>query len=214
MATTKLNAISNSIATWIIRHSFIDKIMPFVRSNSLVEIPSVGVKIPLRYTSGFTLVELIVTLAVVAVLVAIATPTMRTTIQNNRIVTLTNDLMSDINLARTEAIKRTKDTQTTGLCMSTSGAACDGASWQGGRIVFATDAGVFSVLRAREALSNNTLTTLTVPNPLMFNRRGFPTGIAAGAGFSLCDERGTTQGRFIRISPTGQVSSTTNPASC
>lgn len=214
MATRDLHAILNSKYMGINVHSFVCKNIPFVWGYYPVEKPIIGIKVPFIYKYGFTVIELLVTLAVVAVLIAIASPTLRTTIQNNRIVTLTNDLMSDVNYARTEAIKRTKDTQTAGLCMSASGTACDGATWQGGRIVFVTDAGVLTVLRAREAMANNTLTTVTVPNPLIFNRRGFPVGVAAGASFRLCDDRGPAQGRSIQISPTGQVSSATNPASC
>lgn len=218
MATRDLRATLNSKYTGINACSFVYKNIPFVCSYCPVEKPLIGIKVPLIYKYGFTIIELLVTLAVVAVLLAIASPTMRTTIQNNRIVTLTNDLMSDVNYARTEAIKRAKDTQTTGICMSTSGTTCDGASWQGGRIVYTTDGGLFTVLRFRQAMTNNTLTTTTIPNPLTFSRRGQPLDslgrpYAMTISFSLCDDRGPSLGKSVQININGQVSSTV-PASC
>jgi len=50
--------------------------------------------------------ELMVTLAVAGVLVAIAVPNMRDFIRNNRLTSASNDLLHSLNLARTEAIKR------------------------------------------------------------------------------------------------------------
>ena len=55
---------------------------------------------------GFTLVELIVTMAIAAIILTQAVPSFSTMISNNRLTTQTNDLVADINLARSEAIKR------------------------------------------------------------------------------------------------------------
>lgn len=56
--------------------------------------------------SGFTLIELMVTLAVAVIIATIAVPNFKLLIQDNRTVTQTNALISALNLARSEAIKR------------------------------------------------------------------------------------------------------------
>src|SRR5437879_5907838 len=54
---------------------------------------------------GFTLTELMVTLAVAGVLAGGAVPNLRSFIQNSRLSSASNDLLRSFNLARTEAIK-------------------------------------------------------------------------------------------------------------
>ena len=56
--------------------------------------------------AGFTLIELMVTLSVAAILITLAIPNMRNFLQNNRLTSGVNDLLHSIQVARTEAIKR------------------------------------------------------------------------------------------------------------
>src|SRR5207244_13354167 len=58
-----------------------------------------------RAQRGFTLTELMVTVAVAGVLAMMAVPNMRSFVQNNRLSSASNDLLRSFNLARTEAIK-------------------------------------------------------------------------------------------------------------
>lgn len=53
---------------------------------------------------GFTLIELITTMAVAAVLLAIVVPSFQSISRNNAVRTATNDLMSTINIARMQAV--------------------------------------------------------------------------------------------------------------
>lgn len=55
---------------------------------------------------GFTLIEMMVTITVAAILTSIAVPNLRNFIQNNRLSSGVNDLLHSLNLARTDAIKR------------------------------------------------------------------------------------------------------------
>jgi type IV fimbrial biogenesis protein FimT len=60
----------------------------------------------MKTQNAFTLIEIIVTLAIVAILAMVALPNMRPMLLNNRIISKTNDFISAINYVRTEAITR------------------------------------------------------------------------------------------------------------
>jgi type IV fimbrial biogenesis protein FimT len=55
---------------------------------------------------GFTLIELMITIFIGALLLAIAVPSFQSTIASNRLATQTNDLVGALNYARSEAITR------------------------------------------------------------------------------------------------------------
>ena len=59
-----------------------------------------------EYNSGFTLMELMVTIAIAAILVGIAIPSFTSIIVSNRLTTSANELVTALNLARSEAVKR------------------------------------------------------------------------------------------------------------
>lgn len=77
---------------------------------------------------GFTLVELMTTVAVVAIVAAIGYPSFQGVIRSNRAVTANNEVVGLLNLARSEALR---SGQSGAICGSSNGAACDG-SWGGG----------------------------------------------------------------------------------
>lgn len=75
--------------------------------------------------SGFTLIELLVTVAIAAVLMALAAPNLASFLKNNRLTTVTNDLLGDLAVARSEAAKRGLPVT---ICVSTDGASCTGGT--------------------------------------------------------------------------------------
>jgi type IV fimbrial biogenesis protein FimT len=59
-----------------------------------------------KSTSGFTLLELMITISVAGILMAMAIPSFSDMIRNNRLTTYANELVTSLNIARSEAIKR------------------------------------------------------------------------------------------------------------
>jgi type IV fimbrial biogenesis protein FimT len=68
---------------------------------------------------GFTLVELMITVAIAVVLIMIAVPSFKTITLSNKLTTTANDLVGAINSARMEAVKRNTSTQ---VCSNSSSA--------------------------------------------------------------------------------------------
>ena len=95
--------------------------------------------------SGFTLLELMFTIALVAIILTIGIPSFQSMMRNNRAIVNTNDFISSLNLARSEANKRGRRVV---LCKSdkidsiaactTSGDCCTTGTgnWENGWIVF------------------------------------------------------------------------------
>lgn len=82
---------------------------------------------------GFSLIELLVTIAIVAILLAVAFPSFEGSMRTNRLATTTNELLASVALARTEAIKNTRGA---GICASADGLDC-GDDWNAGWLVWA-----------------------------------------------------------------------------
>ena len=93
---------------------------------------------------GFTLIELIVTLAVVSIVLLTGIPMLNQMTTSNRLVTQINNIAGSLSVARSESIKRGESIT---LCGSTDGATCDTANWESGWIVF-TDADNNAVLNS------------------------------------------------------------------
>ena len=92
----------------------------------------------MKRSTGFTLIELMVTVAVAAILMGVAVPAMHSMIQNNRVTSAANSLIGAYNLARSEAIKLGGNGGTgAALCPSADSATCS-LSWAAalGWIVF------------------------------------------------------------------------------
>lgn len=81
---------------------------------------------------GFTLIELMITLVVLAIVVVAALPNLRDLLQRNRLVAQSNEMVAALSYARTEAIRAGR---LAGVCSSSDGAAC-GGTWQDGWIVW------------------------------------------------------------------------------
>ncbi len=165
----------------------------------------------MKHYRGFTLIELMVTIVIVAILLGIAVPEFSTFMKNNRIATAASELLADLALARSEAGKRGQNVT---VCISSDGATCAGTDWMGGRLVFADGgtAGVVdsgdTIIRFSEAKNNGT--TMTSEN---FANTGFvrysasgtvTTGSTNKGSFKICDSRTGNFGRVITLTNTGR----------
>ena len=158
---------------------------------------------------GFTLVELMITLAVAAILLAIAVPSFRTFVQNTRLTTQADTLVYSLNLARNEAVKL--DTPVA-VCASSDGATCSGA-WVNGWIVCYPVANCLpgaatapTVLQVAPGLSNaNTVVEKIsgAPAPGVTYLSNGQTG--TGYQFVFCDSRGPAAGRDVEINLIGRI---------
>jgi len=87
--------------------------------------------------AGFTLVEMVVTLAVLAILAALAVPGLQDVLQNARRATTVNGFIGAVQLARSESVKRHWPVS---LCRSEDGRSCAGSGdWAAGWLVFVPD---------------------------------------------------------------------------
>jgi type IV fimbrial biogenesis protein FimT len=169
---------------------------------------------------GFTLIELITTLAVAGILVTLAVPSFSEVIKNNRLITQENDFVTTLNLARSEAIRRSGRVT---VCKSSNQTSCSGAGgWEQGWIVFndVNNDGVVTnpatnVLRVHGALSSGVTLhgDANLLDYVSYVSSGATQKFAGGASATqpgvliMCDDRGfVSQAKGIQISATGRVS--------
>ena len=155
--------------------------------------------------TGFTIIELMITILVAATLLVIGVPSMRAMILNNRLTTQANTFIGDLSLARLESIKRRRNVYITATAPSAAN------EFGGGWTVWADadgdglqDAG--EVLRITQAgPASMTLDSTTGVNPIQFTSAG-ALNSAVSLFFNLCDDRTGETGRQISISVVGRVS--------
>lgn len=152
----------------------------------------------MRVSRGFTLIELMVTLAVLAIIVGIAAPSFATLVQGNRSATVSQELLGALQLARSEAVKRRGLVQ---VCRrNAEGSACaTGTDWSAGWLVRESGGDIIRLWDAAPGL------TVTGPQDgVQFRASGMAS---AGAGFSVAMS-GCSAGKRsdITLGSTGHVS--------
>lgn len=89
-----------------------------------------------RRNAGFTMVELLVTIAVVGVMMYIAVPSLTSFLQDSQLSGDTNDLVSSLLLARSESVTRNNPVTLCKIAASDSETCANGESWESGWIAF------------------------------------------------------------------------------
>lgn len=161
---------------------------------------------------GFTLVEMVVTLLILAILVTVGIPSFSNATLGSRLASSANDLVASAYLARSEAMKRNRSVT---LCTSTNGTSCaTSGGWEQGWIVLETASS--TVILHHPARSGGLkVTPRNAANTAFYRVVFLPTGIGvtldAGsvpATFTVC--RATpdagNQERVVTIAATGKPS--------
>lgn len=161
--------------------------------------------------SGFTLIELMVTLSIAVILLTVAIPSFNSMLRGNRAVTQANELVSGLYLARSEAAKRGIRVSVCPRTNPVSGTeSCSGNNdWSGGWLVFTDAAGTAGdfdgadlLLRVKGTLDGNPSFTST-KNNVQYKSTG---SVTATLSFTLkpygCS---ANQQRNIAVSATGRA---------
>jgi type IV fimbrial biogenesis protein FimT len=157
-------------------------------------------------SAGLTLIQLLTTLAIAAVLATVAAPGMSTLRLDGRRTAAVNGLLLGLFLARSEAIKRGVIVS---VCPSSDGRRCEerAADWSVGWIVFVnSDRDDPPTRSPREELI---LGSGAAPGAsITSNRRGYSfrpvTQAVVNGTIVFCDVRGSAHARAIIISHTGR----------
>lgn len=159
-----------------------------------------------QYSSGFTLIELMVTISIAAIFIGVAVPNFSSSIASNRLTTNANEFVTALNLARSEAVKR-------GQHVVVKKA---GTNWEDGWNVFVDidrstsakenvlDSGTDIVLRVYAKLP----ASLTLRNNNNFTNfiRYTPMGISNNNGsFVICDGSSITGAKLLIVNRMGRV---------
>lgn len=158
--------------------------------------------------TGITLIELMITLVVAAILVSLAAPNFRGLIETNRISTLHDKMTASLQLARSEAINRSR---TITLCGSNNQTTCSG-TWSDGWIIFLDDnadrnfdSGTDTLLKA-STVDNDGYSLVLISDvitTLQFNSEGRAT---ARGSYQICGPSGNdTEARGIVVDFSGST---------
>ena len=167
------------------------------------------------HKEGFTLIEMLVTLSVVGIVVAFGVPAMRDFMDTNRMSAATNDLVSNLHYARSEAVKRGT---TTRLCPSADWAAenpvCNAAgTLADGWLIVVDPDGAAIVVQQHEPLPDRIRLKDNLNSWIDYTATGEPDLQNPQAEFNilLCDDResrdmgnGLAAGRLINVRGPGR----------
>lgn len=137
---------------------------------------------------GFTLLELVVTVAVLAIALGIAVPSFQGITNRNRLTSVANELVAAVQLARMEALRRNERVV---VCPTTDGSACGGGNWM--RIVVREAAAGGEVVREfrfnGQGLAIVGSGNVTTNNQVSFNATGLArigSGTATSGMLRVC----------------------------
>lgn len=167
----------------------------------------------MQWMKGITLIELMVVVAVLAILLSIGLPSFYNLIAQERLTKQSNEIVAHLMLSRVEAIKRQRTVficpELSGRCDSDMASAVHGAhlyTWGAGFVTGARGGGDTAL--EFDDSQDTVLQYISLPNDVLLvgNRKKFSFdqyGHAVSGSFYLCAEE--LKGRRIVISALGRV---------
>jgi type IV fimbrial biogenesis protein FimT len=171
----------------------------------------------IRGSRGFSIYELMIVVAIIGICLGWAFPSFLEAMRLNRIAARTNELVTGLNLARMEAIRRGNDVV---ICSSTDRETC-GGDWVDGWIVFndpdsnlVADSLANDIVRVTDPQEGITATAAATLRQIVFNSRGIASNLPAPDAERIItlqptSESGCPSGalvvRNLRVSTTGQI---------
>ena len=158
---------------------------------------------PFLRQAGFSLLELMVTVAILAILAALAMPGFQQSMRSNRVATSTNEVLASLSLARTEAIK---GFGTAGVCPSSNGTSCASTTdWGAGWIVWRSDpsGGVMVKTPVRYVQAKGSTVVTGPADGISFNVRG--RSVDGASQVAVNPQNASTPVRCVMVNATGQA---------
>lgn len=156
---------------------------------------------------GFTLLELMVTVAVASILVTIGVPSFQSMVLQNRTRSAVVSLLEAVQTARADAIAQTTPVT---VCGSSTGQSCDG-KWSSGWLVFKNPTGATSgtvsssqIVATQQRLPSATALSAHLASTTYIDYQ--PSGLSNTDGyFTVCAGSNVSDARSVIISPTGSA---------
>lgn len=159
----------------------------------------------MKKTKGFTLVELMVIIAVISILSMLAVPSFKVSMVNNRLIGETTNMTAILNLARAEALRRNDYVS---VCPSSNGTSCSGNNYAIGSVIFSDPnnsglSGSSQIIRVMNQFPNN------ADKGKGINRFTFsPTGAINSGTLLICNPGYSSYS--IKIGNDGSIQKTKN----
>ncbi len=170
-----------------------------------------------RFERGFTIMELLMVMVLIAVLLGLGGPAFQSSLERNRMQSTVSGLAGSLAFARAEAVIRT---QPVSMCPTLNDVDCSGSNWESGVLVFVDDGDGTGASALDGSLDGNEELLRIVdaaPVDITIRTSGFVNNSSlvftdsgrvlqgANGTFAICDGRGATSARGLIVEVSGQA---------